>query len=653
MTVIAPHHAVTVTDTAPQSPWTVQNAADIYGIHRWGQGYFSVNTSGNIVVHPNQDPTQHIDLKLLVDELGKRGIQPPLLVRFTDILKHRLGQLQGAFDHAIQEFGYQGDYICIYPIKANQERHVVEQVLEYGAPQRFGLEAGSKPELLALMAVVKDDQTPIVCNGFKDAAYIEAVILAAKIGKRILPVVENFHELELVARYAELHNVRPSIGLRVKLASRGTGRWEHSTGMNSKFGLTIGQSLDALALLRQRGMGDCLQLLHFHLGSQITNIQCVKKAIVEAVRVYVELQRSGAGLQILDVGGGLGVDYDGSRSSRDSSMNYTLQEYANDIVFYVKQVCDQVGVAHPTIMSESGRAVVAYHSLLVIDVLGASRADSDEMLKPLTLTKRQQLSKPLLNLYESYHELNHRNLVEYFHDAQIAWDEVLHLFNLGHCSLEHRVLGERLFVGLCRRAMQIAPHTSHTSEEFAGLEAMLADTYFCNFSIFQSMPDSWAIDQVFPIMPIHRLAERPTRRGTLADITCDSDGRIDRFIGSGATRQVLELHAIGKTGDPYYLAAFLLGAYQEILGDLHNLFGDTNAVHVSVDEHNRPSIDEVIEGDTVRDVLGYVQYAADELKRAMRKRVERALREQKLTLAESSVLLKFYESGLEGSTYLE
>ncbi len=631
--------------------WSLSDSAKLYGIQQWGNSYYSVNSEGHVAVHPMQNPLLSVDLKKLIDELRERDIALPILVRFTDILRHRVKNLHDAFSSAIKEHEYKGEYRCVYPIKVNQQRHVVEEIQGFGKEYGFGLEAGSKPELLAVLALVEDDNTPIICNGFKDDEFIEAVILATKIGKNIIPVVEKFSELELIVKYAKLHNVKPSIGVRVKLAAKGAGRWEQSGGVRSKFGLFISEVMEALEYLRRAGMGDCLNLLHFHLGSQINNIRNIKHAIIELVRVYVEMQRSGAGLQMIDVGGGLGVDYDGSHTDFGSSVNYGLQEYANDVVFHVKEICDQCGVEHPTIISESGRAMVAHHSVLVFNVLGWSGFARFDVPNNLSHEQREAMPAPVVNLFDTYQGINEQNYMEYYHDGQISKDAVLNLFNLGYCTLEDRSLAERLFYAICSKVLAIIRKLDYVPDEFEGLEAMLSDTYFCNYSIFQSMPDSWAIDQLFPIMPIHRLKEEPTCRGILADITCDSDGKVDRFIDRRRVKSVLELHPYD--GSDYFLAAFLVGAYQEILGDLHNLLGDTNAVHVSVDETGRFAVDEVVEGDTVREVLQYVQFSADDLKRAMRKSVERALRDQKLTIDESRVLLKFYENGLEGYTYLE
>jgi arginine decarboxylase len=633
-----------------QRPWQPSDSARLYGVDRWGGGYFSVSEAGHLLVHPQPGTDRAIDLKVLVDELCQRDLQPPLLIRFTDILKHRVTELAEAFSDAISEFNFQGRYRCVYPIKVNQQRHVVEEILAFGKAHGFGLEAGSKPELLAVMALIDDETTPIVCNGFKDDQFIEAVILANKIGKNVIPVVEKYSELQLIAKYAKLHNVRPKIGVRVKLGAKGAGRWEQSGGVRSKFGLFISEVIEAVEYLRKEEMLDCLKLVHFHVGSQVNNIRSVKKAIIELVRIYAELYKAGAGLEYVDVGGGLGVDYNGSKTEVSSSINYTLQEYANNVVFHVKEVCDAAGVPHPTIISESGRAMVAYHSVLVFNVMGWSGFDRFDLPDNLTQEDLNALPKPVQMLYGSYHDLDEKNFAEYYHDAQLDRDEVLNLFNLGYCSLEHRGLAERLFFGICSKVLRIVRQLPHVPEEFAGLEPMLSDTYFCNCSVFQSMPDSWAIDQLFPIMPLHRLGEEPTCRGILADITCDSDGKIDRFIGVHDAKPVLEMHPY--TGADYFMGVFLVGAYQEILGDMHNLLGDTNAVHVSFDETGQASVDEVVEGDTVAEVLQYVQFNPEELRRAFRKSVEQAVRDHKLTLEEARLLRRFYEQGLTGYTYL-
>ena len=642
--------AVKVLDGAqvfePTERWTVSDAAELYDVNAWGKGYFSVGANGHLWVHPAKDNSRGIDLKELVDKLVLRGIHPPILIRFGEILKHRLGEIHGAFQNAIQEHGYKGEYRCVFPIKVNQQRQVVEEVFEYGRPYHFGLEAGSKPELLAVMALA-DNDTPIICNGFKDDEYIEMAMHAKKIGRQIIPVVEKFTELDLIIKHAERMGVRPVIGVRVKLASRGSGRWKSSGGYRSKFGLTISEAVRVLETLRARGMADCMQLLHFHLGSQITNIRQVKGAVSEAIRVYVELKKAGAGLQFMDVGGGLGIDYDGSQTDFESSVNYTLQEYANDIVYHIQNVCDEAEVPHPTIITESGRAVAAYHSVLVFNVLGISEFGEPNMPQELP----EDAEQPLIDLQETFKSLTSKNLLESFHDAQQALDAALNLFSLGYLPLLQRSLAENYYWAICRRIQRMAGELDYFPEELEGLESLLSDTYFCNFSLFQSMPDSWAVKQLFPIMPVHRLEEPPTRHAVLGDISCDSDGKVDQFIDRRDVKKTLRLHALN--GKPYYLGAFLVGAYQEILGDLHNLFGDTNAVHVNLGDNGDVLLDAVIRGDTVREVLDYVQFNSQMLLEQYRKDVEAALLEGRIGYEESGRLLRFYEQGLNGYTYLE
>ena len=630
----------------PTERWTPQVASDLYDVASWGKGYFSVGENGNVRVHPEKDPARSIDLKELVDTLVLRGINLPILVRFADILKHRLGEMHSAFQTAIGEHKYSGGYCCVYPIKVNQQRQVVEEVLEFGKPYHFGLEAGSKPELMAVMALA-DNDTPIICNGFKDDEYIEMAMLAQKMGRHVIPVVEKYTELHLILKYSQRVGVRPVIGLRVKLASRGSGRWKSSGGYRSKFGLSASEAMRALQELKDLGMADCLNLLHFHLGSQITNIRQIKGAVNEAVRVYVDLARAGGGLQYLDVGGGLGIDYDGSQTDFESSVNYTLQEYANDIIYHVQNVCDEVGVAHPTIITESGRAIAAYHSALVFNVVGvAGMGESDSPVEPPA-----DAEQPLIDLQETSRSMSAKNLLESYHDAQQALDQALNLFSLGYLSLEQRCIAENIYWGILRKISRQARELDYFPEELEGIDAMLSDTYFCNFSLFQSMPDSWAIKQLFPVMPIHKLNEEPSHPAVLGDITCDSDGKVDAFIDRRDVKRTLLLHSFN--GGDYYLGAFLLGAYQEILGDLHNLFGDTNTVHVRMGPTGEVILDSVFKGDTVREVLNYVGFSSDALVQKLRRDVEAALREGRMTYEESGSLLRFYEEGLHGYTYLE
>jgi arginine decarboxylase len=519
-------------------------------------------------------------------------------------------------------------------------------VLDFGRPYGCGLEAGSKPELLAVVALA-DNATPIICNGFKDAEYIETAMMAQKIGRTIIPVVEKYTELGLILEAAEKFGVRPQIGVRVKLAARGSGRWQSSGGFRSKFGLTVTEILRGLEELKARGMEDCLKLLHFHLGSQITNIRIVKGALNEAARVYTQLAALGAGLQYLDVGGGLGVDYDGSRTNFESSMNYTLEEYANDVVYHIQTVCDEAGVAHPTIVSESGRAVVAYHSVLVFNVLGVSGFGDEDV----PTTANPDWEQPLVDLAETYNTVTARNALEAFHDAQQALDMALSLFSGGYLPLEQRSLAENLFWAICTKLQKIAQTLPEVPEDLQNLDEQLSDTYFCNFSLFQSIPDSWAIKQLFPVMPIHRLDEKPSKHAVLGDITCDSDGKLDRFVDRRDVKKTLPLHTVN--GAPYYLGVFLVGAYQEILGDLHNLFGDTHAVHVSLDPNGSARLDTLIKGDTVREVLDYVEFDAETLLGKLRTDVETAVREGRVDYEGAGRLLRFYEDGLQGYTYLE
>ncbi len=626
--------------------WSVSDAAELYQVANWGKGYFSVNELGHVCVHPTKDPKRSIDLKQLVERLRIRGIQPPILVRFGGILQHRLGEIQAAFRQAIQEHNYQAGYHCIYPIKVNQQRQIVEEVVYFGAPYQSGLEAGSKPELLAVIAMASND-VPIVCNGFKDEKFVEMALLAQKIGRRIFLVVEKYTDLELILRRAREIGVRPNLGIRVKLASKMSGRWQASAGHRAKFGLSATEVLRALAELKTHGMEDCLKLIHFHLGSQITNIRHIKAALNEAARIYVDLVRQGAGLCYLDVGGGLGVDYDGSQTNFESSVNYTLQEYANDVVFHLQSVCDDAGVPHPTIFSESGRAVVAYNSVLVFNVLGV--ADLAENGVPQKLS--DDAEQPLIDLMDAYQRLNGRNLLECYHDAQQALDTAMSLFNAGYLPLVERSQAENLYWAICRKIDRLSRQEDYVPEDLEGLDAMLSETYFCNFSLFQSLPDSWAVKQLFPIMPIHRLTERPTHAAVLADITCDSDGKIERFIDRRDVKRTLPLHTLG--GSPYYLGAFLIGAYQEILGDLHNLFGDTNAVHVCMGEGDDVIVETMINGDSVREVLEYVEFDTGGLVNRLRTAVDQAIRDNRIDDHQAGRLLRFYRAGLDGSTYLE
>lgn len=626
--------------------WSVTDSSELYDVPRWGKGYFSVGESGNLCVHPDRDGRRGIDLKVLVDRLKLRGLDLPVLIRFTGILKDRLREIHDCFAQAIDECAYQGAYSCVYPIKVNQQRQVVEEIIEYGKPYGFGLEAGSKPELLAVVAMT-DADTPIICNGFKDSEFIEMAMLAQKTGRRVIPVVEKYTDLDMILKFAAKVGVRPQIGFRAKLAARGSGRWQGSAGHRSKFGLTVSELLQAFVELESRGMADCFKLLHFHIGSQVTNIRRVKSALTEAARMYADLKKRGAGLEFLDVGGGLGVDYDGSQTDFESSVNYSLQEYANDVVSIVQNICDDVDVPHPNLISESGRAVVAYHSLLVFEVLGMSGLGTGDELP----ARPEDAPHPIESLYETIAELSPRNSLESFHDGQQAIETCMNLFSTGHLSLDHRALAENLFWHLCRRIRKVTQELEYIPEELQKLDEMLSDTYFCNFSLFQSMPDSWAIKQLFPVMPIHRLDEKPVSHAVLGDITCDSDGKLDQFIDRRDIKRTLPLHPL--TDQPYLLGAFLIGAYQEILGDLHNLFGDTHAVHVDLNEDGEPTINSIVKGDTVTEVLAYVEFNRGDLVNRLQSAVEVAVREGRMEHAEAGRFLAFYEEALNGYTYLE
>jgi arginine decarboxylase len=625
--------------------WTINDAIELYNVNGWGQDFFTVNRAGHVEVTPGGPGSVRIDLKELVDDLCTRGLNLPVLIRFSDIIRTRIQQLHGAFEHAIAEHEYRGRYRGVYPIKVNQQRHVVEEMIEYGRPYGLGIEAGSKPELLVALALQDNPDALIVCNGYKDRAYIETALLAQKLGRQVIVVLDQIGELEtLITTAAEL-DIRPVIGVRARLSTKGAGKWVESTGDRSKFGLTTAEIVATVDRLRAEEMLDCLQLLHFHIGSQVTNIRSVKDALREASRIFVELHLLGANMRYIDCGGGLGVDYDGSQSNFHSSMNYTLQEYASDIVSQITETCDAKGVPHPEIVTESGRALVAHHSVLIFNVLSTNEILVGTV--PASLAEDEHAL--IQQLYETYAGVSRKNFLEAYHDALQIKEEAIHAFNLGVVDLKARARIEQLFWSTCERILKIVRDLPYLPDDLEGLERQLGDTYYCNFSLFQSIPDHWAVRQLFPTIPIARLNESPTRKAVLADLTCDSDGKMDQFIDLRDVKHLLELHA--PNGQPYYIGTFLVGAYQEILGDLHNLFGDTDAVHVRLDgDHYR--VEHVVEGDSVGEVLSYVQYNNIDLVSRVRRAVEAALLQKRLTMAESGRLMRRYEEALKGYTYL-
>ncbi|HYB11957.1 MAG TPA: biosynthetic arginine decarboxylase [Myxococcota bacterium] len=626
--------------------WTIRDSLELYLVQSWGAGFFTINDAGRVEVRPGGNGGGGIDLLELVGDLERRGLRPPLLVRFSDILASRVKGLCASFEAAIQEYGYRGRYRGVYPIKVNQQRQVVEEIIEYGAPHGVGLEAGSKPELLVALALLETPGALIICNGYKDRAYIETALLAQRLGRNPIIVIDRFREIDLLIKTSRELGIRPRIGVRARLTTRGAGKWVESTGDRSKFGLSAVEIVEAVERLRSEDMLDCLELLHFHIGSQITAIRAHKDALREASRIYVELHKLGARPSVVDVGGGLGVDYDGSQTNFHSSMNYSVQEYANDVVAFIQEACDASKVPHPDIVTEAGRAMVAHHSVLIFDVLGVNEMVTG---KPPE-TVHEDEPKVLRDLSEVWSGISRKNVQEAFHDAVQLKEEASTLFSLGYLDLRARARVERMFWDCCEKILRIVRELPYVPEDLEDLEKGLADTYYGNFSVFQSAPDHWAVKQLFPVMPIHRLDERPTRRGVFADLTCDSDGKIDQFIDQRDVKDVLPLHPYN--GLPYYIGVFLVGAYQEILGDLHNLFGDTDAVHVRLDEQGRTVVEHVVEGDEVHEVLSYVQYDQKQLVERVRRTIEAALREGTISLEESARLRKQYEQGLQEYTYL-
>jgi len=624
--------------------WTIEDSRELYNIDGWGIGYFGINEKGHVTVHPTKDPARGLDLFEIATDLEQQGVGLPLLLRFSDILRTRIETLNERFRTAIREFDFEGGYTTVYPIKVNQQRHVVEEIVSFGEASGVGLEVGSKPELQAVLALTERTDHLIVCNGYKDEEFMRLALMGQKIGHTVIIVLEKINEVDTLMKVAEEMDVTPTAGVRIKLSTTGVGRWSESAGERSKFGLTAAQVMSVLDKLEAAGKLEYLKMIHFHLGSQIPDIRNIKMAMTEVSRYYVELRKAGVDIRYVDVGGGLGVDYDGTRSVEPGSVNYSIQEYANDVIYALAEASRENGVPMPHVISESGRALTAHHALLLVKVIDLET----QVVEPPTDIEEDM--HPIVHeLSAALQEVNVRSLREVYHDASFAKEQMQSHFNSGVLSLRERAIAERLYLALMNRIGELAAKDPEEYDDIVPeTERILTDRYFCNFSLFQSLPDSWAIDQLFPILPIHRLNEKPTRRGTLQDVTCDSDGKIDQFIGWRKPQQSLELHAFQR-GQPYVLGIFLTGAYQEILGDLHNLFGDTNAVHIRLTPDGY-EIGDLVHGDTITEVLNYVQFNAQDLVATFRRKIQKA---SDLTRAEANAFIADYIAGLAGYTYLE
>jgi arginine decarboxylase len=629
--------------------WTIDDSRELYNVKGWGVSYFDINEEGHATVSPLKENGPTIDLTEIMKDLSRKDIATPVLLRFPDILDSRIEKINSCFEKAIEEYQFSGHFYNVFPIKVNQQRAVLEEVLQHGKKFNIGLEAGSKSELHAVLANVDNPKSLIICNGYKDEDFLELALLAQKMGKNIYLVVEKLVELSLIIKLSKKLKVKPNIGIRIKLASSGSGHWEESGGYQSKFGLNSSELIDALQRLKKSGYGDCIKLIHFHLGSQITNIRHIKSGLREIAQFYAEINALGFKIEFVDVGGGLGVDYDGTNSTRSSSANYSVQEYANDVVYAIAETCNKLGLVHPNIIAETGRALTAHHSLLVFDILEKTSPAYFEEVKREITDEDPDILKDLHTIYTG---LKQKNLNESWHDAIQMRDDVLNNFSTGVLSLENRAIAERLFWSIARKASRMAKDMRHAPQELDALPRLLADKYFGNFSLFQSLPDAWAIDQIFPIMPIQRLNEEPTVNVTIQDITCDSDGKIELFVNrEGEITKTLSLHHL-KEKEPYYLCVYLVGAYQEILGDLHNLFGDTNVVHISCNDTSY-EIEKIIAGESVSDVLEYVNFSDKSLVRTMENWVKDAIQDDKISKQEGREFLSIYRSGLYGYTYLE
>jgi arginine decarboxylase len=630
--------------------WSINDSEKIYNINNWGSDLFSINKKGNICVHPSPNSKHSIDLRALMDDLIKRKIKPPILLRFMNILEGRIASINRVFKNAIQENNYPAKYQTFYPIKVNQQRQVVEAITKFGKKFDLGLEAGSKPELVAAISLATGNDLPIICNGYKDTEFIETILYATRVGYDITIVVEKLTELEKIIELTKKTGISPKLGIRVKLSSKGTGKWATSGGEDAKFGLRISELVAAIEILRENDMVENVRLLHFHIGSQITKIDKIKNALIEGTRVYVEMKKLGVNLQYLDIGGGLGVDYDGSKSSYFSSVNYSIDEYANDVIYQIKNICDEAGVDCPNIISESGRATVAHYSVLVTNVLDTNTQnimpDYESMLE-----QRENLSPTVKKLVDIYKSIDRHSLREDYHDTIQLIQEAVSLFNLGYLNLSDRALAEWLCARIIRKINGIVEKIKPIPEELQNFKLSLRQTYFANFSLFQSVPDSWAIDQLFPIVPIQRLNQKPDVIASIADITCDSDGEITSFVGENGRTKYLPIHKI-RSGESYYIGFFLIGAYQEILGDMHNLFGDTNAVHITFNKKTNYKIDTVINGDATWESLKYVQYEGGKILKTVRDNLEKSVASRKISIEESSHFLELLDRTLQGYTYL-
>ena len=633
------------------SRWTIKDSERIYNFYNWGDDYFSINKKGNICVHPSPHSKYGIDLKELVDDLViRRKLSPPLLLRFMNVLEGRISSISRAFKWAIEENEYTGGYQTFFPIKVNQQRQVLEAIAAFGKKYNIGLEAGSKPELIAAISIATEHNLPIICNGYKDDGFIETILQAQKVGYDITIVVEKLFELEKIITLSRRLDVAPQLGIRVRLSSKGIGKWSTSGGEDAKFGLRISELLTALNLLKQHNLFENLRLVHFHIGSQITKMDKIKNALIEGARIYAELKKMGADIRYMDIGGGLGVDYDGSKSSNYSSVNYTIDEYANDVVYQIRSVCDEAGVPCPNIISESGRAVAAHYSVLITNLLH-THAEAPSPDFEAALSRPDELSPTVRKLLDIYNSIDRHSLREDYHDTVQLIQEAVSLFKLGFLTLQDRAIAEWLYAKIIARMNEIVERLKTIPEEMQNFQLSLRRTCFANFSMFQSIPDSWAIDQMFPIVPIQRLQQQPEILASIADITCDSDGEITNFVGEHGPTRCLPLHRIEPDED-YYIGFFLIGAYQEILGDMHNLFGDTNAVHITFNRKTNYKIDAIVEGDTVSSILKYVQHNGNEILKNVHNKLEKQVSLRRISIEERSRFLSLLEQTLRGYTYL-